>query len=524
MRPIQLCCSLIVVLFVLIAKLANAADLKEKLATRPYLTFFVSSIDQVQQACRTVFESVDRPDLAASIKDRLKDYQGFAGIDPTKPGGRMTVWGEASEAEIVFLPVGEIEQLVKTATFDVVGFHRAGPDHFEIERPGSPYHVLVRGDYAFLADSTATMRALQVTPEQLTRGYRDRYDLGLIYDLKQIPAPVRAQYTAALRQQVEPWLQSQDDEEIESAKLRRTLGQLALQLVERFLLDTNSVVIGAHLDPQSRKFRFEIVVDVAQNSPSAVEINRWKTVRSEFAAMMSSDVPFGLALNLPLGGLAQTILGKPQDGKPNRSERLEAGLQLVGEELGRLTIIAALRGNDAVQINDAIPDLLLRLENSGKFASVTENFDLQRGVVFHSMVPHQSPSWLSGLIGQDVEILLGQGKQIVWMGIGPSEKLTDQMYEAIDRVANSSPDASTVPLARASFQAKKLPELALSGLLVPNVDKEVSRKAFAEGEDQFSVSLEPLEHGIRLRIDAEEGFVRLMGKDWVKQVEASNAR
>lgn len=523
MRQLLNRCSLIAVLLSLIIGTARAADTNGKSAARPFYTLFVSSIDRVQEACRTVFESVDRPDLAASMNDRLKGFRNLAGIDPAKPAGVMTVWDDDASAEIIFLPVGQIDELMKTATFEIVGYHRVGPDQFEIERPGSPYHVLVRGGYAFLADSTSTIRSLQVTPEQLTRGIRDRYDAGILVDLKQVPVPVRVQYAQTIRKQIEPWLQSQDDEEVETANLRSTLGKLALQLVERFLIDTNSVTIGARLDPAQRKFRFEILLDVAAKTPSAIEIDRWKTVRSEFAAMLASDVPFGLALNLPLGGFAQSVLGK--SGKSGeKSDRLEAGLLMVGEELGRLSIIGALRGPDAVQINDSIPDLLLRLEKAGRFASVNENVDLQRGVVFHSLIPHATPPLLSKFIGDDVEILIGQGKQTVWMGIGRSEKLSEQMCDAIDRVTEPSADRDPVPLVRASFQARKLPELALSDLLVPNVDREISRQAFAPGEDRFSVTLEPLEHGVRLRIDADEGFVRLVGKDWIKQLEAFKAQ
>src|SRR5689334_351372 len=120
---------------------------KDSSAARPYFLFFISSLDQLLDDFEVVFESVGRADLADSLDQRLKGLRNFAGIDHSKPLGLMSMWDEAESFDIVFLPVEEIDQLLKTATFEIVGYHEAGPNRYEIERPGAPYHVLVRNDY-----------------------------------------------------------------------------------------------------------------------------------------------------------------------------------------------------------------------------------------------------------------------------------------------------------------------------------------------------------------------------------------
>ena len=51
-----------------------AADANEsEVATRPWASLWVSSIGRALAACDLIFESVDRPDLAESLEDRLAD-------------------------------------------------------------------------------------------------------------------------------------------------------------------------------------------------------------------------------------------------------------------------------------------------------------------------------------------------------------------------------------------------------------------------------------------------------------------
>lgn len=511
----------IAILIASVTSLQAADRAGQSQATRPYYSLYVSSIDRLVEACNIVFQSVERPELAESLSERQKSYRDFAGIDRDKPLGMMSVWEDQTSADIVFAPVKEIDELLKTATFGVVDFHAVGANRFEIARPGSPYHVLVRNDYAFFADSVATIQGLRITPEQLTRTLRDRYDVVVQLNLNQIPTPVKVRYVEQTRAETEPWLQPQDDEPAETANLRKAIGKLALDLFQRVVLDTTEVTIGGRLDPETHHLIFEVVVEAAKGSPMAGGLNRLVSRRSEFGSMISQDVPAGLALNLPLGGLVEQILGSA-DGDSSKGGGLEMGLQIVGDAAGKLSLIAAVRGEEAAELNKSVPRLILKLDESRRFASVNESFDIHEGVVFHSMIPREMPTEVTQWIGTDLEIIVGQGSKIFWVGMGPPELLVDQMKSVIDSVGVTEESRSTAPLVRARFQAKKLPELLPSELLSSNLDTATSRDAFEKGEDGFNLTLEPVANGIKLRIEMEEGFVRLIGRDWVRQIDGLN--
>ncbi len=509
-----------VVLFVGMMRPLAAEPTSTLVAERPYFTMFAASIDKLLAACRVVFDAVDRPDLSGSLGDRMKTYRDFSGIDKSRPIGIMSTWDENLPANIVFLPVSQIDDLLKTATFGIVGYHEVSPGQYEIERPGLPYHVLVKKDYAFFAESIATVRGIGVTPGQLTQGLRERYDFVISFDFMQIPRSTKERIVADMRRDIEPWLQPQDDEVSESANLRRSLGKMTLGLVERAVLDAKSLTAGLRLDSESGHLTLEVIADAVPKSNLATTFNRLQSHRSEFSSLLQPDVPAGLAINLPVGALVDQILGTSGD-TTTKGSQLEAGLQLAGARIGDLTLVTALHGTQAGRINDAIPQLVLKLEKTGALVSIRENVDFHRGVVLHSMTPREIPAWISDWVGPDIEIVIGQGKQTVWMGIGSPSTLVDRIIDAIDRVAEAPLTREIGPLVHGRFQASKLPEILTSTPLIPDQDLSATREILSRGDDGFSLTIEPVKDGLKLRLDAEEGLIRLLGKDWVKQIDAA---
>ncbi|WP_373652779.1 hypothetical protein [Schlesneria sp. DSM 10557] len=491
------------------------------LAERPVLTIFVSSQDRIRQACETIFESVDRPDLATSINERLTGFRDLAGIEPTKPAGIMTVWDDEKPREIVFIPKTEIEELLKTATFGVVGYHQVTPDHYEIERPGSPYHVLVQKDYALFADSEATIRALRVSPLKLTQGLRDRYDAALKADLLQIPQPIKTHWIADLRQQIEPWLQPMDDEDEEQAAIRKSAGKLVLDFIEHLVLDTKSFTAGCRIDPENRHIIFELSIESVPKSRLSAVLRQLKAVRSEYSTLVQSDVAAGLAFDLPLAGIWEQLRKNPGDEEAKPS-RLEIGLQLVGSKAGELSLITAFHGPDVEGMNASIPRWLERLESAGHLADLRESFDIHEGVVLHSLMPHELPTWITHWTGNNIEIIVGQATRTIWLGIGQPAPLVERLCNAIDLVAAAPENQRGAAAVKGRLSAKVLPQFLVTDIL--NSDPDAAEQEFSKGEDGLSLSLEPFPEGLKLKVELEEGFVRLIGRGWVKQIEESQAR
>ena len=133
------------------------------------------------------------------------------------------------------------------------------------------------------------------------------------------------------------------------------------------------------------------------------------------------------------------------------------------------------------------------------------------------MTPQKLPAAITQWIGADVEIIIGQDRQTVWIGMGHPEPLLDRLLDAIELVDQPVNHREKGPLVRARFQAQKLPIPVVSDLLL--TDSEVAKQVFAAGKDGFNLSIVPIPDGLKLRVEFEEGFTKLIGQNWVRQLE-----
>ena len=103
--------------------------------------------------------------------------------------------------------------------------------------------------------------------------------------------------------------------------------------------------------------------------------------------------------------------------------------------------------------------------------------------------------------------------------MGNPKPLLDRLLDAIDLMDEPQTSRPNAPLVRARFQAQKLPELVASDLIVPNSDAQIAREAFSKGQDGFQLTIEPITDGLKLRVEFEEGFTKLIGQSWIRQLE-----
>ncbi|MBS0205922.1 MAG: hypothetical protein JSS49_23725 [Planctomycetes bacterium] len=485
-----------------------------RIAERPWMTFWISSLARTLAACDIVYDSIDRGELSESLEERLQ-FSEFQGIDRSRPLGMMYSWDDKQSVQSFFIPVQQIDNLMKTATFGVVGYHKVKEDQFEIERPGVPYHVVVRSGYALFGEDVAALNALRESPERVTKELRDKYDAAFVLDQRQMPRDSRQRLIEETRGQFEPWLQKQDDEPIESAAVRRAIGKMLLDAFELLIEDVQTVTVGVRIDRRTYQLKLELVVQAEPGSSMAAELNRLVVQRSNFSALVNRDASAGLAINWPL-----TLLGKDVPalgGNKISGGRLDLGVQLVGSDWSDMTLIAGIRGPEAAALNAAIPHFLTRMEKSVEFTSVQRNVGNYRNVDLHQVVPARVPDLLQSILPTGLEMIIGQGKQTVWLAAGPPDALTERLYAAVDAVEDASADERAGAVMQGRLSVGKWPSV------LPLVDPQEAREVLQKSKDGFSMSLQPIRNGMKIELSAEEGLLRVIGRHWAGQLDREAA-
>lgn len=484
-------------------------DANKQIAQRPWVAVWMSSLARVLAACDVIYDAVDRPELAESLEDRLQ-FSDFRGIDRTRPLGMMWTWDANEPPATIFIPVHQIDDLMKTATFDIVDFHKVKDNQYEIERPGAPYHVIVRSGYALFGEDVLALDALREAPERLTKNLRSKYDLVLVVDQRQVPRTARQKWIDDVRGQFEPWLQQQDDEPIESATVRTALGKALMDGLERLILDVQSITLGMRIDGGTHKIQFDLILEAEPGSTVSTELNRLVVRQSEFSALVNREASAGLAINWPLmllGKELPSIAGKDPQG------RLDLGVQLIGRDWNDITLIAGIRGAEATALNATMPTLLSRMEKSSDFTAVERSMENYRDVKLHRLVPGRLPDLLRAIAPTNAEILIGQGKETVWMATGVPETLMERLKAAIDIVEDTPASEKSGAVMSARLSVGQWPEM------LPLVDPLSARSELSASKDGFSMTLQPVRNGLKIQFVAEEGLLRVIGRHWASQVD-----
>ena len=488
-------------------------------ASGPVVTFFAASLNKFQSACERVFQSVDRQDLFDSMDSRLTRYNNFSGVDRNRPLGMMFTWGNDVTPYAVFLPVINIDELLKTATFGVVGSHKVSTDHYEIERPHKPYQVVLRRGTAFIAESVETIQSVCAAPELLTRRLRDQYDLAIHIDLRQIPLADKREFVKHLRANVIPALQTADDEAAESGWIRKAVGVQLLEWIERATIDINALTIGLRFTLENRHLILEVELEAVPKSPLARSFDQCLAKKNHFSPCLHSEVqPAAVAvISLPpVCRLVPPNAGE-SDKRPSISPRLDAVMQLIGERPGERSVVAAVSGLDAKAVNPALTQLL----SSGFLGtpSAADQIATRKGTCLRSFMPTDVLPMLATLIGTSSEVLVSEVTETFWVGFGSPMNLLDDLEDAMEFVDEAPPERTVMPIVQVQIQGRAVPDLLVSDLLIPNMNAAKIREELSRGDDGIAMKVNAINNGLKLTVDFDPGFVRLIGRDWVRQVE-----
>ena len=196
-----------------------------------------------------------------------------------------------------------------------------------------------------------------------------------------------------------------------------------------------------------------------------------------------------------------------------------AQLRAVGDE--HYVLIGALEVPRADELTTPVRKLIDRLRESLPRAAATVRVEYGAArageVPLHRLTPTKLDPKQRRVYGEDFAIYFGFGENAVWVGIGGTE-VVPLLEDAISQTtASDSPDEEpdAVPF-RMTVQASRL-----LGLAVDKTSAAIARDAFSAENDAMRIEFRPTDTGGRLRVELEEGFIRLLGLGVSKRYDES---
>jgi len=549
----------------------------------PVAVVNVAGVERILDDVDYLFGSVQRSDMTKVVTGLLSNVGDLKGLQRGKPLGVMLFLQPGvipTPVPVGYLPVEDASALAKTVEIGPnVTTKKVAEDRYEIISPRRTIFARMVGEYAFVAaDETILDRELP-DPTVEFAGLTTRYDVCAKVQPENVPPGMRDLFVTLLRTRAQADLQQRNDEPDAAYAFRKSQGMQNLRAVEAFLKETRSITIGLDTSRENHKAVLEFVIEAVPDTPYLETLQSLAEEPSRFDSLIDDDVPLAISLNSKLDEYSQktqremlevgerqtaVLLTKlergdsldapatqpaaPAEGatasKPLEIEPTPAALDIAARifgpikavnEGGNLDAFVQVRGDldekvvalggveipGASGMDSAVREFIERFRAG--VPDVSDKVDVQfgageaAGVTLHRIAPKEVDEGGKRIFGEGLGLYIGFGPDAMWLAVGGGQAV-DVVAEAVTRVNETSPLDRKQPAAPLQLVVTANRWVGLSG---NEGAAQLATDAFENGDDTLRIDFRPTEHGGRLRIEAEEGFIRLLGLGVSKRYDES---
>ncbi|MGC1274217.1 MAG: hypothetical protein WBC44_10960 [Planctomycetaceae bacterium] len=562
---------------------ADAAETAEPdvLSGPPIAVVNVASVERVLEDVDYLFGSVDRADMSEVVDKLLGNVGDLSGLERGKPFGAMLYLKPGlvpQPAVIGYLPVADVAALAKTVEIGPVVTKKIAEGRYEIIGRHQTLYADLIGGYAFVTnDETLLDREFPVPNEEFA-SLTTRYDVGVEVRPENIPPGMRDLFVNLLRTNAQAELQQRDDESDAAYAFRKSQGMDNLRMVEALLKETRSLTLGLDTSRENRKAVIELVAVAVEGTAFLESLQGLAEEPSRFAALLDDEVPLAASVNSKLDEYSRqsqtdllkagelevaTILTRLEQGEPPAATvedriaaadakagpapkvepnpadsalaarifdplkavvqdgNLDAFVQFRGDPEKKFVAIGAVEIPGAAGMESAVRELIERVRTARPEAAAA--FEVQYGaaeaggVELHRLAGREIREEDKKLWGDAPALYVGFASDAIWAAVGGS-RAVEVLDESITRVKEAGPVERN--RAAAPFQIV-ITANRWVGIDPDAENLDLAREAFEEGDDTLRMDFRPTEKGGRLRIEIEEGFIRLLGLGVSKRYDES---
>ncbi len=534
----------------LLGALVSTATARSLAADRaPVVVFSAASVDRFLAEVDYVFQSADQQEPVDKIHGFLLNLNNLKGIDRGRPIGAMlyvpTNGGKDPDV-IGFIPISSISDLQSTLRISNQVSLETGSaaDRWELRGGENTLHLRLVGDYGFVAKQADLLDGTLPDVAALTSDLAKRYDASIEVSRQGVPPEVLEQVLSRAQADLGRDAERKPGENEAQFKLRTRLAEMAQSVAKQVLADAGGLTVGLNVSQEDREAEVEAVFHTTPRSDLSQLLAGLATSKSQFAVNADAAPPLAITTSwslspdaraiaadlidqartqigqalkvdlkdpaseqLPVRKLVDAIDGTVQNG------RIDGMVQFVGEPPGKMVMVAALGMAHADDVAAALEQLLPLVGLSPEVRKLEMNFAKAGGVSFHRITGQKVRMQDEQLYGSDLALYVGAGRDALWVALGGAQA-PEVLEEAMTAEGHGAgDDARRVPLLHAAVHLTNWIGVVGDGSgAEAQRFIDAARKAFSDPEqDALAVELGPTDEGLRLHVQVDEGYIRLLG-------------
>jgi hypothetical protein len=523
---------------------------------KPLAEIVFSSYDELMKDVDFIGNLGGHPQASQMIDQTMQMFtqnKGLAGLDKSKPIGVIVQSMGDMPAGAICIPVTDLNALLDVAKGFGVQVADAGNGLQSITtQQGQTVFVKNSGGWALISIAPDMLNAVPADPSTAFGTLADEYDLGVRVHVQNVPESYREMAIQAMSEGARQGLSKNDEESDEQFKAREEQMALQLEELKRFFNELDQFTFGMSVDDQQKRAYMDFAYTAIPGTKLAADVAANSNVTTNFAGFErpNAAATLSFASKVTEANAAQmdqmseqirtTIIGSMEQNEEFQDEdeatrekaksavndfvdalkaTMQAGTMDGGASLSvtaeSLTFVAGGFVADPSKVESGLKKIseIAQEKEGSDVPDVKWAASKHKDVKFHTMavpVPEDNDE-ARQLFGESMDLVVGIGQKAVYFAAG--RQATDTIKQVIDASAAApnkaiAPVELNVALGQIMNAAKGLADEDDK----PRIEEIANMlSSEAEGRDHVRIVAQPIENGIRMRLEAEEGVLRAIG-------------
>jgi hypothetical protein len=523
--------------FALALLLGGAAQLRAD-DLKPVAIVSLPSSDTIVTDLTFIGRVIDMPDLRDKFEAASAQVKG---LDKTKPIGLALVIDEGMPKIVGFVGTTDLKALLGSLPFGPPTDN--GDGSFDVNSPQGPVRVVQRGGWAVFSNAPALLKSVPADPSRMLDGMDKEYTAAVRFNVQNIPADMRDKFVGFIKLSVEASLQQGPDEDEKEFELRKNTALTALKQIDELARDTDKFTIGLAVDTEAKSVHADASLTFVAGSELAKNVLNEAGGKSDFAGFLlpNAALNFNFSQKMSPESIAQMsamvkagrlkiqgavekdpTLGDEATKKTvkelvdqafdilesaTKAGKMDAGGALILEPKA-LTFAAGGYLPDGASVEKTFKKFVEFGQNDPNFPAVKFDVETYKGVRFHTMVIPMKDEQAKQLFGDNLDFYLGVGEHSAYVAFG---KGSLELLKTV--IAKSAADANT-PVLPFQLNVALTPIVRFINSMQPGNPAAAmigQTLAASAGKDHLKVQTKMIENGASIRIEAEEGVLKVIG-------------
>ncbi len=514
----------------------------EPAAPQPVAIIAISSYEQLMQDADFIGSLVGMPGGSQMVEGHLNQAtngKGLAGLDKTKPIGAVVDMASFFPNAALYLPVSDQAALLEALAPLGIAGRDMGNGVTQVNALGQDGYAVTTSGWMLVGMNPDSLKTMPPDPSDVLGPLVAQYDVAIQINVQNIPQAMRQQGIETMSRTTGSMTKMPEESDADFEARKGAL-QSQIDATGQMLRELQSVTLGLAVGGPTQNVALDINMVAVPGSAMATEFAEGAAATTNFAGFNQPEAAATLSFAGKVSGAnaAQAenviasfraeVLRDIEKEEESLRQPLRDGLGQILDALLETVKAGSIDGGAVVKMGPSSGTVVIgglitdpkKIENGLKklsealagrsterMAPIAWAAETHGDITFHTTQIKVADAEAKALFGDQADLVVGLGGQSAYVALGRDAAA------ALKAVIDASAAAPATPVKPMELTVSLSRVLESLKTIAPEQERAAIEMAAgivaaAAGQDHIHVVAQPVENGVQIRFEAEQGVLR----------------